>query len=109
VNVIARGRVWTGSDALKLGLVDKIGGLSAAISYAAKTASLKSKKVLYYPLKKEDKLIELLEQFEDEEDAEFSLQQQQLPKEILRYYQELKRIEAMSGIQMRMPYDIFIR
>jgi protease-4 len=109
VNVVARGRVWTGSDALKLGLVDKIGGLSAAISYAAKTASLKSKKVLYYPLKKEDKLIELLEQFEDEEDAEFSLQQQQLPKEILRYYQELKRIEAMSGIQMRMPYDIFIR
>jgi protease-4 len=109
VNVIARGRVWTGSDALKLGLVDKIGGLTDAISYAAKTASLKSKKVLYYPLKKEDKLIELLEQFEDEEDAEFSLQQQQLPKEILRYYQELKRIEAMSGIQMRMPYDIFIR
>ena len=109
VNVVARGRVWTGSDALKLGLIDKIGGLSDAISFAANTASLKTKKVLYYPLKKEDKLIELLEQFEEDEDAEFSLQQEQLPKEILRYYQELKRIEAMSGIQMRMPYDIYIR
>jgi protease-4 len=109
VNVVARGRVWTGRDALKIGLVDELGGLSDAITYAAKKANIQEKRVLYYPLKKQDKLTELLEQFEEDEDAEFALKQQQMPEELLRYYQELKRIESMTGIQMRMPYDIYIR
>ncbi|MDA1029293.1 MAG: signal peptide peptidase SppA [Bacteroidetes bacterium] len=37
---IAQGRVWTGSDALRVGLVDEIGGLDAAIAYAQKAAKL---------------------------------------------------------------------
>jgi protease-4 len=40
VDAIAQGRVWTGSEALKIGLVDKIGGLDDAI---VKAASLKNK------------------------------------------------------------------
>ncbi|MFM8241440.1 MAG: signal peptide peptidase SppA, partial [Crocinitomicaceae bacterium] len=36
VNKVARGRVWAGSNAVKIGLVDEIGGLTAAIAYAAK-------------------------------------------------------------------------
>lgn len=35
VDEIAQGRVWTGADALKLGLVDEIGSLEDAIAYAA--------------------------------------------------------------------------
>jgi protease-4 len=35
VDTIAQGRVWTGSDALKISLVDEIGGLDAAIKEAA--------------------------------------------------------------------------
>ncbi|MFN5845194.1 MAG: signal peptide peptidase SppA, partial [Flavobacteriia bacterium] len=38
VNVLARGRVWTGRDALKIGLVDQLGGINDAIDYAAKKA-----------------------------------------------------------------------
>ena len=49
VNTFARGRVWTGTDALAIGLVDELGGISSAISYAAKKASIKDKKILYYP------------------------------------------------------------
>lgn len=37
VDAIAQGRVWTGADALEIGLVDEIGTLSDAISYAALT------------------------------------------------------------------------
>lgn len=37
---IAEGRVWSGADALKLGLVDELGGLSDAIAYAANLAGL---------------------------------------------------------------------
>jgi len=40
VRTLAEGRVWTGSDALKLGLVDKLGGLDKAIAAAAKRANL---------------------------------------------------------------------
>ena len=37
---IAEGRVWSGEDALEVGLVDEIGGLRKAIAYAAKEADL---------------------------------------------------------------------
>ena len=40
VRTVAQGRVWTGKDAVKIGLVDQIGGLEAAVQYAAKTAKL---------------------------------------------------------------------
>jgi protease-4 len=106
VNVIARGRVWTVRDALKIGLVDKLGGINDAIDYAAKKADIKEKKVLYYPLKKEDKLSEILEQLEEEE--EFEISSGQMPTELVQYYKQLKKIESMTGIQMRMPYEIVI-
>ena len=107
VNVLARGRVWTGRDALKIGLVDKLGGINDAIDYAAKKADIKEKKVLYYPLKKEDKLSEILEQLE--EDEEFEISGGQMPSELVAYYTQLKKIESMTGIQMRMPYELVIR
>jgi len=40
VNEIAQGRVWTGEDALELGLVDVLGGLEDAIAIAANKAGL---------------------------------------------------------------------
>ncbi|MFO0291529.1 MAG: signal peptide peptidase SppA [bacterium] len=40
VRTVAQGRVWTGKDAVKIGLVDQIGGLEVAVQYAAKTAKL---------------------------------------------------------------------
>ena len=40
VNEIAQGRVWSGEDAKKIGLVDQIGGLRSAIQYTAQTAKL---------------------------------------------------------------------
>jgi protease-4 len=40
VRSVAQGRVWTGKDAVKIGLVDQIGGLEVAVQYAAKTAKL---------------------------------------------------------------------
>jgi protease-4 len=106
VNTFARGRVWTGTDALAIGLVDELGGISSAISYAAKKASIKDKKILYYPLKKSDKLTELLEQLDEDENSDLNISSNQMPKELIRYYNQLKDIEAMTGIQMRMPFDI---
>lgn len=107
VNVVGRGRVWTGRDALKIGLVDELGGLKDAIAYAVKEAGIKEEKVLYYPLVKEDKLGEILEQLEESEDIKASATPQ-IPKSLVKYYNELKKLESYQGMQMRMPYEITI-
>lgn len=49
VNTIAQGRVWTGAEALKNGLVDEIGGMDAAIKYAAKLVKSESYATVNYP------------------------------------------------------------
>lgn len=51
VDSIARGRVWTGRDALKLGLVDALGGLDDAISIAADSAGIENYTVVDFPAK----------------------------------------------------------
>ncbi len=43
VDSVARGRVWTGLDAKRIGLVDELGGLSAALNYAAKEIGVELK------------------------------------------------------------------
>ena len=114
VNIVARGRVWTGRDALRIGLVDQLGGLSDAIAYAANQAKLKDASVLYYPLKKEDKLgdlFEMINEGEDDDDdedetAKLKIKSNSLPSELQEYYSQLKKLEGMKGIQMRMPYEV---
>ena len=110
VNAIARGRVWTGRDALKIGLVDELGGLTDAINYAAKNEGISNKKVLYYPLKEDDPISELIEKIEEETTSKNSKASTfELPVEIMNYYNQLKNLESYSGIQMRLPYQIDIR
>ncbi len=108
VDIIARGRVWTGRDALKVGLVDKLGGIKDAIAFAAKKVGIKEVKTLYYPNVKEDKLGELLEMINNEE-MEATTSTNALPESIMEYYAQLKRLENIQGIQMRMPYEVIIR
>src|SRR5690606_35622133 len=53
VDSVGQGRVWTGSQALELGLVDDIGNLDRAIAAAAAKAELKDYSVRYYPTLKD--------------------------------------------------------
>lgn len=107
VNVIARGRVWTGTDAKRIGLVDEIGGLKDAIAFAATEAGIKDKKVLYYPHRKMDKFLELIEQLEEEdEESSINIKESKLPKELVEHYERMKKIESYMGIQMRMPFEL---
>lgn len=106
VNAIARGRVWTGKDAKEIGLVDELGGLKNAIAYAARKAGVKEPKVLYYPLRKEDKWMDLLEQFEEENNTTVKSPSLKLPVELLNYYNQLIAIENKMGIQARLPFDL---
>ncbi len=108
VNKIARGRVWTGRDALKIGLVDQLGGLTDAINFAAEKSSIKEKKVLYYPQRKDDAVSQILEQLEEKDNESIDLGKAHMPDILMKYYKELKKLESMSGMQMRLPYELII-
>ena len=103
VNEIARGRVWTGKDAVKNGLVDELGGIQEAINFALKEVEIDSSdaKVAYYPKRKVEPWMEIIEAFENNEDKDAGI-----PEELIEYYQLLKNIEQRIGIQARLPYDI---
>lgn len=104
VEVIARGRVWSGRDALRIGLVDEIGGLDDAIAYASKKAGVKKAKLKYWPNVKQDPVEELLEQLMDEESVQGKLKQSKLPKVMLDAYGKLQNLDDLTGVQMRLPF-----
>ena len=63
IHEIAQGRIWSGKEAKKGGLVDEIGNLNDAIEYAAKVVKLESYEVVEYP-KKKDFFEILIEEFQ---------------------------------------------
>ena len=104
VNTIARGRVWTGEDALKIGLVDEIGGLNAAIDYAVEAAKIEKAVIEYFPEKKTEPWEEIIESLNKEKSISVK---SALPQELLEMYGRAKAIEQHIGIQMRGPNYIF--
>lgn len=104
VNEIGRGRVWTGRDALKIGLVDELGGLNDAIAYAIKDAKIDKPVFVYYPKRDDDKFMQFLEAIaEENEDAEMQ-DNGSITAEAMRIVKALKQVDRIRGIQMRMPY-----
>lgn len=109
VEVVARGRVWTGSDALKIGLVDKIGGLNDALAYAIKEAKIKDAVVRYYPKVKEDPIAELVEKLSEKEQESIRVKRSKTPKIIDETLAKMAKIDQWTGIQMRLPYEIDLK
>lgn len=104
VDSIGQGRVWTGSQALKLGLVDKIGNTKTAITAAAKKAGLKDYKIAEYPAK-EESILTMLKGSKDQ--VKMWLLQDELG-EYQRYLFNMKQTLNNTGIQARVPYTIEI-
>ena len=107
VKVYAEGRVWTGEQALKIGLVDKIGDLDDAIAYAVELSEVDDYRLKEFPKKKE-----LMEQLMGDfgfEAIKMKLLKAELGSEY-KYYQQVKNIKAnFNTIQMRMPFDIEVQ
>ncbi len=112
VEEIAQGRVWSGVEAKKLGLVDEIGSLSDAIRYAGAQANLgTSFKVVEYPRSKN--LSEALAQmFGKYAPASLRLQSTGLLGQIVgqleSQFARLRALNDSRGIYARMPMDIAI-
>ena len=107
VDSIGQGRVWTGLRAREIGLVDRFGGIEDAVKSAAAMAKLQQYRVVEYPepLSFFDRL------FGKEEPMSYTkAMRQEIGEENYALYQEMKRIQEMTGtVQARMPFRFFIK
>lgn len=100
VDSIGQGRVWTGNQAVSIGLVDRLGSLDDAIQAAARKAGLEDYRIVNYPSLK-DPLQELLGRSGDQIK---SWMMQREFGEHYTYYQQASRIIQLTGIQARLPF-----
>ena len=105
IKAIAEGRVWTGEDAIKNGLVDKIGGLNDAIALAVTKAKLKTYNVSEYP-EKETFESKFMKSFGD--DVETRFLKAQLGEQY-KLFKQVRNLDKINGIQARLPYDLNIQ
>lgn len=102
VDSIGQGRVWSGTDALAIGLVDTLGGLDDAIAIAARKAKLTNYRITELPEKK-DPFQQLLTEIT--EGAETRYLQHRLGA-YYNTYRELEHLSRYEGVQARMPFMI---
>jgi protease IV len=104
VDSIGQGRVWSGVDAKRIGLVDEIGGIELALSIAAGKANLKKYSIISLP-KQKDAFEEILKSFKSEMSEKFA--KAGLGQEY-DSYTKLKAALETKGIQARLPFEILI-
>ncbi|RKR85228.1 protease-4 [Mucilaginibacter gracilis] len=105
INSIGQGRVWTGSQAIKIGLVDKLGNINDAVKSAAKKANIKTYSIVPYP--------EQTSKFKNiGKSLSVEVRAAMVKSELgdnYQYYNQVKQTVQRSGVQMRMPYDVVIK
>ncbi len=106
VESMAQGRVWTGTQAKRLGLIDELGGLEDAMAYAAEISELESYRTVEYP-KTKTKMEEILEKLTGKKPLDVMMKQEL--GDYYEYYDQAKQMREMTGIQMRMPYQVKIQ
>lgn len=105
IDKVAQGRVWTGSTALELGLVDVLGGLDTALDLAVKKSGVETYTLMSYP--KQDSFMETLMN----SSLSGSLKARLLGGSLGNYYrtfQMLENIDRCDRIQARLPFELNI-
>ena len=106
VDAIGQGRVWSGADALKIGLVDSQGGIREAIDYAAGKVGLEAKdyRLCLYPVVRETSILQMLSGSanEDPEENLTTSVDEQTP--IINMFPALARLRELrqSTLMLRM-------
>jgi protease-4 len=109
VEELAEGRVWSGSEAARLGLVDELGGLDDAMKFAAAKASIGEEfTIVEFPRRR--KLLESIsEVFERRRGDEAKTRGGALVREALRTVAAVAEFNDPRGIYARLPFDLSLR
>lgn len=104
VDSIGQGRVWTGVDALRIGLVDELGGLEAATAEAARRADLQEGeyRLVGYPEQK-DFFQELRESLNIQARSWLATEAFGEDAEMLHRFEQVKRVRSITGIKPGCP------
>ena len=105
IDSIGGGHVWIGTDAVKIGLADRIGNFNDAIVAAGKKAKLKDYKIVEYP-EKIDRLKSLLDDATDNVRVYYA--KREFGENFL-LYEQMKKALVHTGIQASMPFEINVR
>lgn len=105
VKMIAEGRVWTGEQGLKIGLVDELGNLDAAVSHAAKLAKADKYRTVGYPAPA-NPFEQMLNQ---KKNGYLESHLHDMLGENYTAYSMLRDIRKQDYMQARMPYELNIR
>ncbi len=103
VKTIAEGRVWVGTAALGLGLVDHLGNLDRTIAVMAETTGLDVKDVVRYPKSEEN----IWEKIIRQSGGLDGLKAAGYDAETLRYVNIVRRLRTDNPIQARIEPAIF--
>ena len=106
VDSIAQGRVWSGTEALKIGLVDKIGGLNAAIAEAARLSKTQNYSTQNYPEYEKD--LEDVFSKMPFANSKASIIKEEIGNENYQLLQQIKKFQSRKGVQALMPFQISI-
>lgn len=101
VKLIAEGRVWTGEQGLKIGLVDELGNLDDAIAYAAKMIESKEYHTVSYPAEEDPFAMILNETKSDYMNNEIK----ELLGEWYSVYSFIRNVNNADRIQARLPFE----
>lgn len=105
---IAEGRVWLGQDALKIKLVDGIGGIEQAVAKAAELAKVKEYRTKAYPAKA-DMFESLLNRASSEDGNYLDGKLRSTLGEYYAPFMFLKQLDRQDAIQARMPINVVIK
>lgn len=110
VDEIAQGRVWTGTMAKQLGLVDELGSLDDAIAYAAKLVKTDDYKVSLYP-EYEIEFADLFRKFlgMSVSNAKEEAIKNEIGIENYELLQRMNYLKQSKGVQAMMPYHLNIK
>ncbi|MCH2234788.1 MAG: signal peptide peptidase SppA [Crocinitomicaceae bacterium] len=109
VDSIGQGRVWAGTDALEIGLIDEYGSMDDAINYAAEMANigLDTLRIKTLPASKGNEFMEFIEMIE-EQDAMASIETSAIEEKFNEIYGAVKMLGNRATYQARLPYLIWI-
>lgn len=110
VDSIGQGRVWAGTDAINIGLVDEFGGIDMAILDAASRVNISAEDINYkiYTTAKTDPMLEALISIQGQNKSSVSLKKSAFQTKLMDMFDFAKSIESNAGIQARMPYIYWI-
>ncbi|MDA8611919.1 signal peptide peptidase SppA [Flavobacteriaceae bacterium] len=106
VESIAQGRVWSGKQALNVGLVDHLGGLQDAIMAAAKAANIENYNIVNYPKFEED-LESVISAALPSIESKLTWMQW-VPKNLRQQLQHTDPKNPLLSVQMLIPFDLSI-